>query len=562
MKLLVIFFLSLPLYAKYANLNNVADWSNQATIPLGTSRENIYQLNPEKLKQYQKDGYIHALIYPVSVTGLLMPFDPLKNFLEADTKNPIKKIIRRITNKKMGFKTVKGFYQWLGLNEYPQEGARGVFKIPYPNGTRPEFFMGATLMQTKHAKGLTFSCAACHTATLFGKPIMGLTNRRVRANSLFKMAKKTVRLIPSGIFQVATGASKDERKMFKRTKKNLRSVDAIYPQVLGLDTSLPQVALSLARRNPDEYATKSKFYEKFPRKNELTHFVSDSKPAVWWNLKYKTRWLSDGSIVAGNPILTNFLWNELGRGTDLKALEKWMQDNQKTIDQLTVAAFSTKAPRWTDFFAADSIDIASAKRGEANYLVSCKKCHGVYEKGWSSENVNELTPTEQLATTKIIYHEKTPVKDVGTDPQRWMGTKYFSENLNKLAISKWMKTVVRPQMGYVPPPLVGIFARYPYFHNNSIPNLCALLTIPKNRPTTFIQGPSIDPETDFQAECVGYPVGADIPKEWKKDKSAFFDTTKPGLGNMGHSRMLLNKDGTEKYSQNEKLDIINFLKTL
>ena len=82
--------------------------------------------------------------------------------------------------------------------------------------------------------------------------------------------------------------------------------------------------------------------------------------------------------------------------------------------------------------------------------------------------------------------------------------KHFADDLNRLAISKWMKTVVIPQEGYVPPPLVGIWARYPYLHNNSIPTLCDLLTPAAKRTKKFYQGTSIDPKTDFDPACVGF----------------------------------------------------------
>lgn len=193
---------------------------------------------------------------------------------------------------------------------------------------------------------------------------------------------------------------------------------------------------------------------------------------------------------------------------------------------------------------------------------TCKKCHGSYDKGWSLLQGPGLSAEDQIKTIKVNYHEQTPVKNVGTDPQRWQGTEAFAEALNNLKISKWMKTVVEPQEGYVPPPLVGIWARYPYLHNNSIPNLCALLSAPELRPKTFIQGPANDPESDFTSECVGYPVGNDIPKEWKKERNAYFDTTKPGLSNSGHYKMLLDEQGAEKYTFEEKLDLIEYLKTL
>lgn len=538
------------------------DWSENATIIPGENRANIYETTSTELDQLKNDGYIHAMKYPVSVTGLLIPYRPLVNFLNSGSESPIKKLLLAMGKQMAGFQTEAEMYEWIGLSKFNSPNAVGIYKMPRPAGQPDALYVGAGLIKTANGEGLTFSCFACHATNLFGTTVMGLTNKRPHSNKLFHMARKYVPNIPTGIFKSSTKASEGEVLMFNRTKKNLLAVDSVVPQVYGLDTSLPHTALSLARRNNDDYATKNPILERYPREQELATFVADSKPMPWWNLKYKTRWLADGSIVSGNPIFTNFLWNEIGRGTDLKELEKWMQDNSKTIKEITAAAFSNEAPRYTDFFPVDSIDIASAKRGEKLFNSSCLKCHGEYQKGWSLENAGELSQLELLATTKVIYHDKTPVKDVGTDPNRYQAMKYFADDLNNLAISKWMKTKVEPQVGYVPPPLVGIWARYPYFHNNSVPTLCDVLSTEKNRPKKFVLGPAENKATDFDQECVGYPVGSKIPKAWLKDDEAIYDTTKPGLRNIGHTKMLLNENGTEKFSISDKKDLVSFLKTL
>ena len=537
------------------------DWSSNAELAEGETRENIYNLDAEELERVKEEGYVHALRWPVSVTGLLIPYKPLKYFLEERKKNPLRRMMERIAERKLGYNDMDGMYEWLGLNKYPERDVPSVFQIPYPDDVRPDYRMGASILDNPHGKGMTFSCATCHSGTFLGKSVMGLTNKRPRANEFFVMAKKYIPMIPSGFFRVSTNATRDEKKMFKRTKNNLKFVGSVKPQVLGLDTSLPHVALSLSKRGTDEYAAKDPKIARRPRPNKLNTFVADSKPMPWWNLKYKTRWLSDGSIIAGNPILTNFLWNEIGRGTDLKELEKWMQENTDTINKLTAAAFATKAPRWTDFFPADSINLEMAQKGEVVYNNSCKKCHGQYQKAWSLPNADELSLEDKLVTSKVIYHKKTPVKDMGTDPQRWMATEVFAGALNKLAISKWMKTTVVPQKGYVPPPLEGIFLRYPYLHNNSIPNLCALMERPDRRPKKFVQGPSLKTE-HYDMDCLGYPTGNKIPKEWWKEKDAIYDTSKPGLRNIGHSKAFYDENGKAKMTELQKRELREYLKTL
>jgi hypothetical protein len=541
---------------------HATDWSENATIIPGENRANILDLETSELEAIKERGYIHAMKYPVTVTGLLIPYKPLLNFFKTDDSNPLKKLFMEAGKSYAGFKNEQELYEWLGLSKVNPPGSLGIYKMPYPNGKPDQFYVGAGIIKTSHGEGLTFSCFACHAQTMFGTTVMGLTNKRPHANKFFHMARKVVPKIPTLMFGGATNSTLGEMKMFDRTKKNLVSVSATVPQVLGLDTSLPQVALSLAARNNDELASKNPELERHPRENELATFIADSKPLPWWNLKYKTRWLADGSIVSGNPILTNFLWNEIGRGTDLVELEKWMSENKKTIDELTAAAFATEAPRYTDFFPERTLNIARAKHGEKLFNDTCMKCHGEYKKMWSLPGTESLSVTELSKTIKVIYFDKTPVKDVGTDPQRHQGIKFFAEALNDLKISRWMQTRVEPQVGYVPPPLVGIWARYPYFHNNSIPNLCALLSREQDRPKTWIQGPAINKTTDFDLECNGYPVGSKIPAEWLKDVEAKFDATKPGLTNIGHTKMILNADGTEKYSAEDKKDLIHFLKSL
>ncbi len=556
--------LFLTLLVLSQSLMATPDWSRGVEIPEGQTREDIYELG-DKLEVVKKKGLIHALKWPVNVTGLLVPYEPLKYFLEDKKNNPLRRLIERVAEGQLGYSDMDGMYDWLGLNKYPDNSQTNrVFQIPYPtaNETYPEYRMGASVIRAKdfpNSSALTFSCATCHSGTFMGRSVMGLTNKRPRANEFFMMAKRYVPMIPSGFFRIATKASAEEKAMFRRTKRNLNFVGSVSPQVLGLDTSLPHVALSLHKRADDEYASKTRIPSRRP--HQLESFVADSKPMPWWNLKYKNRWLSDGSIVQGNPILTNFLWNELGRGTDLKELEQWMKNNTKAIDELTAAAFAIKAPKWTDFFSESSIDLPSAKRGEAVFNKSCKKCHGAYEKRWSYP-MGELDPVaKQIETTRVVYHKKTPVKDVGTDPNRWMATKSFSDGLNNLKISKWMKTVVVPQKGYVPPPLEGIFLRYPYLHNNSIPNLCALMAKPNDRPKEFIQGPSNNYE-DYDQECMGYPVGAAMPPSWKEDRDAFYDTRKSGLRNIGHTKMFWKRDGSAHHTDGQRRDLLNFLKTL
>lgn len=552
--------------------NNVlsnTDWSSQATLPgnkkckeihghlkcyKDQNRENIWNLNEESLEESIDNGARHSLYYPVEITPLTIPLRSLETAFNQEHNSPIRRFIFKLSKKYSKLKSIDDIYNWLGLNAYPKTPDEvGINPIPYMEHLEKDP-MGVTIRDEK----ITFSCATCHSADLFGTKVLGMTNRFTRANEFFISGQRAMKNTPKIFYKQLMKPTAHEYAIFLKTKESVNHVGLKKPLALGLDTSLAQVGLSLAKRNQDEYATFNKWLERFPRNNKLTKVAADSKPAVWWNLKYKTRWLSDGSIVSGNPIYTNFLWNEIGRGIDLKELENWLINNNETIKDLTAYVFATNAPRYNRYFP-NQIDIDLAKKGQKLYLKNCSGCHGEYEKGWDQ---NADTYDMQIATTKVWYHEQTPVIDVGTDSHRYEGMQYFAEDLNRLKISKTIGTVVKAQKGYVPPPLVGIWARWPYFHNNSVPTLYDVISPDFERPKTYVAVAAMDKQLDFDSVKNGYPQPHLIREAFRKDKNFYFDTKIKGLSNMGHTKMLLDKQGTPKFSHDDKLSIIEFLKTL
>lgn len=554
-----IFFVGLGTFSNFLQAAE-PDWSVGAPVPVN-GRPNIHAWPEGTFENYVTAGKLHAQIYPVTVTGALPPYAPLKNFLEERQSNPLKELFRQLGRTLSGYKSFDDVLKNLGLHPYPQVQDTGVYEVPYPVDIRPSHRMGVGLIHRDGATGFTFSCTTCHSSNLFGKTVLGMTNRFPRANEFFVQVKKLTPFVNPWLFQKSTGATDAELGLMNQTLNNLERVNVKSPIVLGLDTSLAQVALSLNRRTPDAWATPSQRWQKAPAKDPfLDSNPADSKPAVWWNLKYKNRWLSDGSVLSGNPIITNILWNEIGRGTDLKILDQWIEQNQKTIDEITSAVFSIEAPHITDFFSEDQIDIAAAQRGESIFNLRCAKCHGHYDKAWSLPEANQLTKKEQIKTYQVRYKTSTPVVDVGTDPYRRLGMKSL-EILNRLEISRKYGVLVQAQEGYVPPPLVGIWARWPYFHNNSIPNLCALLTPGPQRPKVYYAGAANDPKTDFDFDCNGYPLGAKTPNNWKKDVLRF-DARRKGMSNLGHDDTIFIKDGREVLTPQNKKDLIRFLQTL
>lgn len=536
------------------------DWGINASVP-ETGRENVYQYSDQDLQQHVNQGRTHALFYPVEITGMLPPHRPFEKVMNQPEGSLLKAKFKSSFEIREPIQNAADFYRWLGLKPYPAEGDTGIYQVPYPNGVRPDYPMGLTIRNTADGAAFTFSCAACHAGTLFGKQVLGMANRFPRANKFFVKSRALAEQVPAFMFQLFLGATAGETRLFSKVKENVQYLDAKSPQVLGLDTSLAHTAASLARRTPDPMATRDPYYADHPGDEPLLTQVADSRPMPWWTAKYKNKWLSDGAVVSGNPILTNFVWNEIGRASDLQELSSWLGRNRAVVDDLTAAVFASKAPRFTDFFPAESIDMAAARRGETLFLANCSRCHGVYEKGW---NVGDgtLTNVEQLRTTRVLYHNDTPVLDVGTDAHRYSGMNSLALRLNRLAISQQNNIVVEPHIGYVPPPLDGIWARWPYFHNGSAPSLCAVLTRSSDRPSTFYAGEAVDRARDFDRRCNGYPIGTSAPAAWRLNTEAFYDTSRDGMGNMGHDEGIFLDRGTEIFTNQDKDDLIAFLQTL
>ncbi len=513
------------------------DWSQNARVPID-GRKNILELSEKNWLEHIRAGQIHTQNYPVDITGALPPLAPTEKLISVD------KLMRD-----------------LGLQPYPAETDDGVYSVAYPNGRRPTYGMGFGTLNRDNATGFTFSCAACHSSSLFGKTVLGLTNRATRAQDFFLRTKKWRPIYNPVVFQALTDATTAETNLMTSALKSLDRVAAKKPLQLGLDTSLAQVALSLNLREDDAYATPNLKLQQHPRPDAiLDHDPADSKPAVWWNVKYKNKWLSDGSLVSGNPIYTNILWNEIGRGSDLHSLEDWLNKNSQIIDELTAAVFASEPPRFTDFFDAEKFDLSGAQRGEIIFNNTCAECHGVYQKAWSAPNAMSLNATEKLRTTHVIPRPNTPIEDVGTDPYRAHGMRSL-EKLNRLAISQKHNMRVEPHEGYVPPPLVGIWARWPYLHNDSIPNLCELLTPGPQRVSQFYIGPAADRNLDFDSNCNGYPTGKKTPKKWRKSQF-LYDNSRVGLSNRGHDEDIFSSNGVSKLTNADRRELILFLQTL
>jgi len=159
------------------------------------------------------------------------------------------------------------------------------------------------------------------------------------------------------------------------------------------------------------------------------------------------------------------------------------------------------------------IDGALAQRGHDLFVRKCARCHGRYEEGGA-----------------VSYREQViPVVEVGTDPAREQAvTAAFVEAANAVAIGPGI-TRVAATGGYVPPPLVDVWARGPYGHAGQWPSLRVMATPPQARPRRFV----VEPDGPYNLDDVGVrtrPVAGSSPS----GSEYIYDGDTAGLGVEGH----------------------------
>lgn len=162
-----------------------------------------------------------------------------------------------------------------------------------------------------------------------------------------------------------------------------------------------------------------------------------------------------------------------------------------------------------------AIDKKLAEQGQAIFEDMCSGCHGFYAENDEDEDYPNLLVGLDVVKTDSTYALYA----------------YRNENFTNWLNSSWIMTSepkawVQPELGYVAPPLDGVWATAPYLHNGSVPNLATLLNSTE-RPTYWRR--TFDSK-DYDYKNVGWKYETTTKA---KDKFTY-NTTLTGYGNYGH----------------------------
>jgi mono/diheme cytochrome c family protein len=392
--------------------------------------------------------------------------------------------------------------QW-GLAERPTDYASafraryGLHPAPYENQGLP---MGLHEVRGLLGKGVDVDCLLCHAGSVAGRTYIGLGNASLDLQSLYE----------------ELGAADGAPAVPFAFSHTRGTIDPVAPVTFLM--SWRDADLGLRSRPAD------------------LDFRNDgvSDPPAWWLLKKKrTRGWTGGIDARSSRVDMVTLLNPLNGAGYIKRQEGVYADIHAFVLGMRPPAYPFP------------IDRARAARGQELFGRHCARCHGTYGPGGS-------------------YPSKVVSLDVvGTDPT--LAAAFTAKNLAYFNGSWFARQAgpdgepyrVTDRGGYQAPPLDGVWATAPYFHNGSVPTVYHVLNS-KARPKVFTRSYRTG-EEDYDPERLGWRVrvldGPPGPGAARAERRRVYDTTQPGRGNRGHPF-------GDKLSEDERREVIEYLKTL
>lgn len=368
---------------------------------------------------------------------------------------------------------------------------------------RPNDDSGKPLQYVVDAAGKwTMNCFSCHGGSVYGKPTPGSPNNRFALQTMteeiratkFKLGKPLSRMdLGSLVIPLGTTHGTTNAVVFGMGLMSSR------------DAELNVIA------SPME---------------SFTHHDMDAPP--WWNFKKRPYIYIDGFAQKGHRGLMQFtLIPENG--------PEFFRDHEDEFEDVHAYLSSLTPPKYPH-----AIDVDLAERGRALFGQTCAECHGTYGQ-------NETYPNRCV-----------PIDEIGTDPVRLTALsvdgreRYAKSWFAHVGEEDEQATIVDP-VGYVAPPLDGIWASAPYLHNGSVPTLWHLLN-PSSRPSVWRPV-----SQDFDEQHVGLSIeeASKVPLT-EPDvaiRRSYFDTRRFGKSNVGH-------DYPDQLDDDEKRAVLEYLKTL
>lgn len=371
----------------------------------------------------------------------------------------------------------------------------GLMEAPDGDGTGP-----ALGYVDNGNSGWVMNCFACHGGKVAGRVIPGLPNSHTALHSL----TEDVRLTKLRLFKKPGHLDLASLKMPLGTSHGTTN-SVIFGVALG---NLRDRDMNIERARPEP---------------KLVHH--DMDPPPFWNVKKKRSLYADGFAPKNHRVLMQFMLLP-SNGPD--KLREWEPDYQAVMAWIE-AQTPPKYP--------NAVDEPLAVTGQKLFEQHCSECHGRYGKDAHYEQIT--VPIDVVKTDRVRLDALNP------EHRTWMQVGWLSR-FGADAVD------VDPK-GYVAPPLDGIWASAPYFHNGSVPTLWHVLH-PDQRPAVWKRT-----EDGYDQQKVGLEISTfdAVPEAARTpyEKRQYFDTRAFSKSAAGH-------DFPNRLKPDEKAAVLEYLKTL
>ena len=348
----------------------------------------------------------------------------------------------------------------------------------------------------------TMNCFSCHGGSVYGVPTPGAPNNRFALQTLteeirrtkFRLAKPLSRMdLGSLVIPLGTTHGTTNAVVFGMGLMHGRDQD-----------------LNLVSRPPTSF----------------THHDMDAPP--WWHFHKRTHIYIDGFAEKGHRGLMQFMLVP-ENGPD------FFRDHEDDFRHVYAYLTSLRPPKYTGV-----IDPRLAQQGKVLFEQTCAECHGTY--GESSTYPNRRVPLSEIGTDPVRAEALT-IKGRQAYAESWFA--HAGEPDQHI-------TVVDPD-GYVAPPLDGVWASPPYFHNGSVPTLWHVLN-PSKRPSVWRR---TSEKLNERHVGLKFEVVDKVPlaEQDVAKRRSYFDTKRFAKDNVGH-------DYPDVLSDEEKWAVLEYLKTL
>ena len=266
--------------------------------------------------------------------------------------------------------------------------------------------------------------------------------------------------------------------------------------------------------------------------SEVPDLVAPVDTPPWWRVKKKHGLFYNG-MARGDHRGTMMFASSLCTDTVEEA-----EQILSYFNNIRAYVASLEAPTYP--FAINP-DLAAV--GADVFAATCAGCHGSYAESDADEwYPNLIFGLDVIGTDPLVaeYSRDSPLIE-------WFNGSLYGA-ITQLVVDD-------PVVGYTAPPLDGIWATAPFFHNGSVPTL-ELVLDSAARPTRWKR---IDYDsTNFDEAALGWPW-VEVPYSWQDapadERKHVYDTTLQGHWNTGHQF-------GDALSTAEREAVLEYLKTL